>query len=128
MYEKIVTLLAALGYQTFSDGDKITLYFINDKVLQDIKNNINWDTIPPQLENVALYRTLGEFLQYKKTFSPDDLSMLDLSGAAVKQIQAGDTSFTFGNEETAESRLSSFIQLLNKYGAGQLCEFRRIRW
>lgn len=128
MYEKIVTLLAALGYQAFSDGDKITLYFINDKVSQDVKNNINWDTIPPELEHVVLYRMLGEFLQYKKAFSPDDLSMLDLSGAAVKQIQAGDTSFTFGNAETAENRLSSFIQSLNKYGAGQLSEFRRIRW
>jgi len=128
MYEKIATLLAALGYRTFSDGDKITLYFIHDKVSQDIKNNINWETIPPELEYVVMYRVLGEFLTYKKTFAPDDLSALDLSGAPVKQIQAGDTSFTFGNAETAESRLSSFIQSLNKYGAEQLSSFRKIRW
>jgi len=128
MYEKIVTFLAALGYQTFSDSDKITLYFTSDKVSQDIKNNINRDTIPPELEHVLLYRVLGEFLQHKKTFSPADLSMLDLSGTAVKQMQAGDTSFTFGNAESDESRLSSFIKVLCGYGTEQLSSFRKIRW
>lgn len=128
MYEQIVTLLASLGYQAFSDSDKITLYFIHDKVSQDIKNNINWDTIPPKLEHVLLYRVLGEFLLHKQTFSPADLSMLDLSGAAVKQIQAGDTNITFGNAETDESRLSGFIHSLRNYGRDQLSAFRKIRW
>ena len=127
MYEKIVELLAAIGYGAVSDSDEIALRFVISKV----ESEINWKEVPRELENVLVCRVVGEFLLHKKTFAPADLSMLDLSGAAVRQIQAGDTNFVFASgegTETDESRLSAFINHLLSYGADQFSAFRRIRW
>ena len=131
MYDRIVELLAAIGYNTISDSDRIILNFAISKVESEIKNEINWKEIPQGLENVLICRVVGEFLLNKKTFTPSDLSMLDLSGGAVKQIQAGDTNFVFSVDEGGESasgRLSTFINYLLTYGADQFSAFRRIRW
>ena len=124
MYDRIVELLAAIGYDTISDSDKIILNFAISKVESEIKNEINWKEIPQGLESVLICRVVGEFLLHKKT-------MLDLSGGAVKQIQAGDTNFVFSVDEGGESasgRLSTFINYLLTYGADQFSAFRRIRW
>ena len=131
MYDRIVELLAAIGYDTISDSDKIILNFAISKVESELKNEINWKEIPQGLESVLICRVVGEFLLNKKTFAPSDLSMLDLSGGAVKQIQAGDTNFVFSVDEGGESasgRLSTFINYLLTYGADQFSAFRRIRW
>ena len=131
MYDRIVELLAAIGYNTISDSDRIILNFAISKVESEIKNEINWKEIPQGLENVLICRVVGEFLLHKKTFAPADLSMLDLSGGAVKQIQAGDTNFVFSVDEGGESasgRLSTFINYLLTCGADQFSAFRRIRW
>ena len=131
MYDRIVELLAAIGYDTISDSDRIILNFAISKVESEIKNEINWQEIPQGLESVLICRVVGEFLLNKKTFAPSDLSMLDLSGGAVKQIQAGDTNFVFSVDEGGESasgRLSTFINYLLTYGADQFSAFRRIRW
>ena len=131
MYEKIVELLAAIGYGAVSDSDEIALRFVISKVESETRNEINWKEVPRELENVLVCRVVGEFLLHKKTFAPADLSMLDLSGAAVKQIQAGDTNFVFSVDEGGESasgRLSTFINYLLTYGADQFSAFRRIRW
>lgn len=131
MCDQIVELLAAIGYDTISDSDRIILNFAISKAESEIKNEINWKEIPQGLENVLICRVVGEFLLNKKTFAPADLSMLDLSGGAVKQIQAGDTNFVFSVDEGGESasgRLSTFINYLLTYGADQFSAFRRIRW
>ena len=72
---------------------------------------------------------VGEFLLAKKTFAPDSLSGLDL-GAAVKQIQAGDTNTVFATGEgsqTAEQRLDAFIShLLSR--EEEILHYRRLAW
>lgn len=131
MYDKVAELLSAIGYESLSGNDAMLLNFAIPKVENDLKNSINQKEVPQELEYVLACRAVGEFLQSKKTFAPADLSMLDLSGAVVKQIQAGDTNFAFAvgeGAETDESRLNAFIHSLIGYGAGQLSEFRRIRW
>lgn len=130
MYDKIVTLLAAIGYTNVTDNDTILLNFMISEVESHIKNEINWQEIPEGLEAVAINRVIGKFLLAKKTFSPADLSMLDLD-AVVKQIQAGDTNYVFAvgeGSETDESRLTSFINYLLSYGESDFSAFRRIRW
>lgn len=74
---------------------------------------------------------IGEFLLSKKTFSPDELAMLDLSAETVKQIQAGDTNFVLGvgeGADTDQNRLDTFINFMLSYGADQFGAFRKIRW
>ena len=130
MYDKIVTLLAAIGYTNVTDNDTILLNFMISEVESHIKNEINWQEIPEGLEAVAINRVIGKFLLAKKTFSPADLSMLNLD-AAVKQMQAGDTNYVFAvgeGSETDESRLTSFINYLLSYGESDFSAFRRIRW
>ena len=110
MYDKVAELLSAIGYESLSGNDAMLLNFAIPKVENDLKNSINQKEVPQELEYVLACRAVGEFLQSKKTFAPADLSMLDLSGAVVKQIQAGDTNFAFAvgeGAETDESRLNA---------------------
>ena len=130
MYDRIVELLAAIGYDTISDSDKIILNFAISKVESEIKNEINWQDVPEGLEHIAVDMAVGEFLLSKKTFAPNDLESLDLE-YAVKQIQTGDTNTVFATGEgclTPEQRLTSFINYLLSYGKAEFNSFRRIRW
>ncbi len=131
MMDQVVKLLAALGYPEITANDQIILSFALQKVENFIKNEINWNCIPKGLEEVVVCRVLGEFLLNKKTFSPDDLAMLDLSADTVKQIQGGDTNFVFGvgeGADTDQKRLDTFINFLLSCGADQFSAFRKIRW
>lgn len=131
MLERVIELLSALGYKTVTDNDQIILQFALQKVENAIRNEINWDHIPEALEEVVVCRVLGEFLLSKKTFVPEELTMLDLSPETVKQIQAGDTNFTLGigeGADTDQKRLNAFISFLLSYGADQFGAFRKLRW
>ncbi len=131
MLDRVVELLAALGYAEVTANDQIILSFALQKVENFIKTEINWNRVPEELAEVVVCRVLGEFLLNKKTFSPDDLAMLDLSADTVKQLQEGDTNVVFGIGERADTdqkRLDAFISFLLSYGADQFGAFRRIRW
>ena len=131
MKDQVVKLLAALGYTEITANDQIILDFALQKVENFVKNEINWNSIPKGLEEVVVCRVIGEFLLSKKTFSPDELAMLDLSAETVKQIQAGDTNFVLGvgeGADTDQKRLDTFINFMLSYGADQFGAFRKIRW
>lgn len=101
-----------------------------DKVGSSIKNDCNLPEIPEGLRQVALDMAAGEFLQAKKVFAPDSLTGLDLD-AAVKQIQAGDTTVMFAAGEgslTPEQRLNQLINNLLNAGRNELSCYRRFRW
>lgn len=121
--------LKALGYEV-RENDEFSLTFCMEKVRNTIKNDINWEDIPKELDHIAVDRTVGEFLHAKKTFAPDDLTAFDLD-FAVKQIQTGDTNTVFATGEgslTPEQRLTAFIDSLLSCGKAEFASFRRIRW
>ena len=121
--------LKSFGYEVKAD-DEFALTFRVEKVRNTIKNEINWNDVPEGLEHIAVDMAVGEFLLFKKTFAPDDLTGFDLE-YAVKQIQAGDTNTVFATGEgsmTPEQRLTSFINYLLSYGKAEFNSFRRIRW
>lgn len=119
--------LGSFGYD-FKDGDAAILDFAVNKAVNFIKNDCNISDIPEGLFEIAVDMAVGEFLRSKKTFAPQDIAGLDLS-AAVKQIQVGDTSTTFGDGSlTAEQRLDALINRLTTYGLGELSCYRRICW
>lgn len=119
--------LKAFGYE--SAGDAVSLAACVEKVKNSIQNKIHQNRIPPELENAAVDMAAGEFLLAKKTFAPDSLAGLDL-GAAVKQIQTGDTNTVFAAGEgslTPEQRLDGFIgRLLAR--ERELLHYRRLKW
>lgn len=121
--------LKSFGYEV-KEMDEFSLAFCIEKVRSTIKNEINQTTIPEELEHIAVDMTVGEFLLGKKTFTPDDLTTLNLD-YAIKQIQTGDTSTVFAvgdGSMTPEQRLTTFINYLLTYGKAEFNSFRRLRW
>lgn len=127
--ETVKKRLESFGYEVKAE-DEFALTFCVEKVRSTIKNEINWQDVPEGLEHIAVDMAVGEFLLSKKTFSPDDLTGLDLD-YAVKQIQTGDTNTVFAvgeGTQTPEQRLTTFINYLLSYGKAEFSSFRRIRW
>ena len=121
--------LKSLGYEVKAD-DEFALTFCVEKVRSTIKNEINWNDVPEGLEHIAVDMAVGEFLLFKKTFSPDDLAGLDLT-SAVKEIKEGDTTVSFGTGEgtmTPEQRLTTYINYLLTYGRTEFSAYRRLKW
>lgn len=121
--------LKSFGYEVKAD-DEFALTFCVEKVRSTIKNEINWNDVPEGLEHIAVDMAVGEFLLFKKTFSPDDLAGLDLT-SAVKEIKEGDTTVSFGTGEgtmTPEQRLTTYINYLLTYGRTEFSAYRRLKW
>lgn len=129
MKKRLRERLAALGYAV-QGADEALLGFALDKAVGSIKNDCNLADLPEGLQRIAVEWAAGEFLQAKKAFAPDDLAGLDLE-AAVKQIQAGDTTVVFAageGSQTPEQRLNGLINYLLSYGRSELACYRRLRW
>lgn len=120
--------LAAFGY-TVTDADDALLSLSVSKAVMYAQNEIADDEIPAKLIPFIVDMICGEFLSVKKAFSPESIAGLDLS-AAVKRIQAGDTSteFAVDSSQTAEGRLDTVISLLRSSGKRQFSCFRKLRW
>jgi hypothetical protein len=120
--------LQAFGY-TLTESDDALLSLCVTKVVTYTQNEINSEDIPAKLIPFLVDMICGEFLQVKKAFSPDSLTTIDLS-AAVKRIQAGDTSteFAVDSKQTAEGRLDTVITGLMNAGKRQFSCFRKLRW
>lgn len=129
MKKRLRERLAAFGYEV-QPADEALLVFALDKAVGSIKNDCNLADLPEGLQRIAVEWAAGEFLQAKKAFAPDDLAGLYLE-AAVKQIQAGDTTVVFAageGSQTPEQRLNGLINYLLSYGRSELACYRRFRW
>ena len=128
MKELATEELAAFGY-TLTESDDALLSLSVSKAVMYAQNEIADDEIPAKLIPFIVDMICGEFLSVKKAFSPESIAGLDLS-AAVKRIQAGDTSteFAIDSSQTAEGRLDTVISLLRSSGKRQFSCFRKLRW
>ena len=128
MKELATEELAAFGY-TLTESDDALLSLSVSKAVMYAQNEIADDEIPAKLIPFIVDMICGEFLTVKKSFSPDSIAGLDLS-AAVKRIQAGDTSteFAVDKTQTVEGRLDAVITGLKSAGKRQFSCFRRLRW
>ncbi len=127
--EAVKERLKSFGYEVKAD-DEFALTFCVEKVCSTIRNEINQKNVPEGLEHIAVDMAVGEFLMAKKTFSPDDITGLDL-GIAVKQIQMGDTNTVFATGDasmTPEQRLNNLISYLLTHGRDEFSCYRKLRW
>lgn len=125
----VIERLRSIGYEV-KEGDIFSLTFCVEKVRNTIKNETNLQDVPEGLEPIAIDMVMGEFLLEKKTFAPDDITGLDLTGA-VKEIKEGDTTVSFGTGEstqTPEQRLTTYINYLLNYGRSEFSSYRRLKW
>lgn len=121
--------LEQFGYMAI-DKDEGAIGWALGKASAYVCNECNTETVPDSLFFVCADIAVGEFLQMKKTFAPDDLAGLDLSNV-VTQISEGDTTVQFasgGSAATPEQRLDALIARLLSSGSNQFSCFRRLRW
>lgn len=126
MYEKVSHFLTALGIA----GTE------NDPLLHTVVSNVEYrvlnetNTALPmteELESIAVYSAVGEYLQCKKVCG--QLTGIDLT-PQVKQLQEGDTSIQYAigtGNLTPEQRLEQMIDWFQKRGR-ELYKFRRLVW
>lgn len=127
--KSVIERLTEIGYEV-KESDSFFLTFCVEKVRSTIKNETNWQDVPEGLEHIAIDMAAGEFLLGKKTFAPDDITGLDLTGV-VKDIKEGDTTVSFGTGEgtmTPEQRLTTYINYLLNYGKAEFSSYRRLKW
>ena len=85
-------------------------------------------TVPDGLFYVAVDMAVGEFLKAKRVASPSELASLDVDGA-VKTLRVGDVSAEMvSSGETADQKLSAFINYLLTCGKGEFSCYRKLRW
>ncbi len=128
-WKQVKERLEMLGYD-LKAADLQAAGFCAEKVCCSIKNKTHLADIPKGLEYIAVDMAVGEFLQFKKTFAPGDLTGFDLD-YAVKQIQEGDTNIVFAAGEgslTAEQRLDRLISHFLTYGQKEFMHYRRLQW
>ena len=127
--KSVIERLTEIGYEV-KESDSFSLTFCVEKVRSTIKNETNLQDVPEGLGHIAIDMAVGEFLLEKKTFAPDDIAVLDLTGV-VKEIKEGDTTTSFGTGEstqTPEQRLTTYINYLLTYGKAEFSSFRRLKW
>lgn len=127
--KSVIERLTEIGYEV-KESDSFSLTFCVEKVRNTIKNETNCQDISDGLEHIAVDMAVGEFLLGKKTFAPDDITGLDLTGV-VKDIKEGDTTISFGTGEstqTPEQRLTTYINYLLNYGKAEFSSYRRLKW
>lgn len=127
--KSVIERLTEIGYEV-KESDTFSLIFCVEKVRNTIKNETNCQDVPEGLEHIGIDMAVGKFLLGKKTFAPDDIAGLDLTGV-VKEIREGDTTTSFGTGEstqTPEQRLTTYINYLLNYGKAEFSSYRRLKW
>lgn len=126
MRDQVISMLTALGVTGAATDPLLDILLQN--VQQRILNKTNQSVIPEELESVAVYMAVGEYLNMKKTVG--QLTGFDLD-AAIKQIQEGDTNTVFAIGEgslTPEQRLNGLIDYLINGRSDELYRYRKLVW
>lgn len=126
MRDQVISMLTALGVTGAATDPLLNILLQN--VQQRILNKTNQSVIPEELESVAVYMAVGEYLNMKKTVG--QLTGFDLD-AAIKQIQEGDTNTVFAIGEgslTPEQRLNGLIDYLINGRSDELYRYRKLVW
>ncbi|MEA4831576.1 MAG: hypothetical protein VB118_03045 [Oscillospiraceae bacterium] len=127
VFADVLLRLDYFGY-VVNEGDSWVLSFSIQKIENNIKNSCNITSIPNELFNTVIDMVCGEFLFSKKSSGQLQGFTLNLD-AAVKQIQEGDTSVSFGDgSKTPEQRLDLLIAYLMQNGKSEFVQYRRLKW
>lgn len=127
MTEQVRGRLESLGY-ALEEGDEALLEFSARMGEAEVLSICNLRVLPLALEAVAADRAAGEFLMAKRAMGPGESALKIDAGAAVKQIQMGDTSTTFAVGEEGRTPLDVLIGHLMAAGEAELSAHRRVKW
>lgn len=126
MYEKTSDFLTALGIAG-TENDPL-LYAVVSNIEYRVLNETNTAfPMTEELESIAVYLAVGEYLQCKKVCGQLDGIELTLE---VKRLKEGDTDIQYAIGEgnlTPEQRLEQMIDWFQKRSR-ELYKFRRLVW
>lgn len=126
MYEKTSDFLTALGIAG-TENDPL-LHAVVSNIEYRVLNETNTELpMTEELESIAVYLAVGEYLQCKKVCG--QLTGIDLT-PQVKQLQEGDTSIQYAigtGNLTPEQRLEQMVDWFQKRGR-ELYKFRKLVW
>ncbi len=123
----VLNRLESFGY-TLKGTDDWMISFAAQKVESSIKNECNVTLIPDGLNKVAVDMICGEFLFTLKNTGKLEGFNFD---AALKSVQAGDTTVTFAvgqGSMTPEQKFNSLLSYLMSNGRGEFACYRKIKW
>ncbi|MBS5822411.1 MAG: hypothetical protein KID00_00890 [Clostridium argentinense] len=126
-FTDVLLRLESLGYIIKVD-DGWVISFSIQKIENTIKNECNVTLIPDGLYHTAIDMICGEVLFAKKQSGKLEGFNLD---AALKSVQAGDTTVTYAfgaGSKTPEQRLDDLLSYLLTNGRGEFACYRRIKW
>lgn len=123
MIDRVKLVIERFGYVFQANEDELLRYMI-DAQTQRLKNEINDDEIPSELEHFLIDRIVSNFYSFK--LSTGGLGVGFSFEEAVKSIKMGDTSYDFGDTVSAKDMFQSYIYALGK-GEDYLC-YRKLKW
>lgn len=130
IYHGVAERLKFFKYEVSTEETSI-LNYVTLKVISSINNITNQhyteETLPDDLYSIAVDKTAGEFLLFKKNIG--NLPELDFS-PLEKQVQMGDTSITYAVEEmtSPEKKIDKVIEFLIYSRDEELLRYRRLLW
>lgn len=122
--KKVKDRLAAYGYSELTEKEEL-IFICVERVKEYILTYCHIETIPEELYNTWADRVTGEVMLTGKNAGM--LEEMDLSGP-VTGVTEGDTSVSFADGQSAESRFDSIAVELSKTGLGMLRKYRRLVW
>lgn len=124
--ETVLKRLESLGYAVDND-DTFMIAFSIKTVESKIKNFCHIGTVPEGLHAAAIDMVCGYFLHDKQ--QQGQLTDRFDTDAAIKQVQAGDTTVTLADStQTKEQRLDSLISFLMNRGESEWVCYRKLKW
>lgn len=126
MREKMLAVLSALGVAGAESDPFVTLALSCGE--WRVKNLTNRAEVPDGLEGVTAGIAVGEYLKLKRAAGQLELAGLDLSAAALRSLQEGDTAVSFSEDDTPAGRLDALIDHLFTARLNEVYRYRRLVW
>lgn len=129
MYEQVVNLLKALGYEVVPENDDWMIEFLITKNTNYILCSCHLNEVPETIIPKLTEKIVGEFLLYMKN-SGQLLDIYDLQ-PTVKTIKEGDTQVNYAIGEgnmTPEKRLDTLITSLTNNFERFVSQYRSVPW
>jgi len=124
--EEVIKTLKSVGYEVI-DADLFLLEQSIEKVKSYIKNKTNQNKVPEGLKHIWIDRSMGEFLNFKKTLNQLELKGLDFDRVA-KEISEGDTKVVYEDTKSTGDKFDVYMTYLMTRGEDELLRYRRIVW
>lgn len=121
MFEDIKLRLAGFGYELV-EGDEELIDYLLRKVEEMVQNATNLDVVPEGLRFSLIDWVCAEFLEM--AYSVGKLKDVD---RVVKSIQEGDTTVTYSETVTPESKFLAHIRVM-KFDPKKVVRYRVFQW